>query len=130
ISACRALERPLRVAYFGPAATFTHQAALERFGEATELVPVATIPDVFTETQRGAVDFGVVPVENSTEGPVLPTLDAFIESDVKVDSEIVLPISMQLLARTSRENIETIHPIPSAFPQGRQWLDRHRPGRQ
>jgi chorismate mutase/prephenate dehydratase len=130
ISACRALERPLRVAYFGPAATFTHQAALERFGDATELVPVATIPDVFTETQRGSVDFGVVPVENSTEGPVHPTLDSFVDSELKVCSEIVLPISMQLLSNARKEEIQTIYSIPIAFAQCRQWVERNLPGRR
>ena len=131
ISACRALERPFRVAFFGPAATFTHQAALERFGEATELVPVATIPDVFAETQRGEVDFGVVPVENSTEGPVHPTLDAFVESDLKVVAEIILPISMQLMSRApDRDAIRTIYSIPIAYAQCRQWVERNLPGRE
>jgi chorismate mutase/prephenate dehydratase len=130
ISACRALERSLRVAYFGPAATFTHQAALERFGDATELVPVPTIPDVFAETQRGGVDFGVVPVENSTEGPVHPTLDAFVESDLKVCSEIILPISMQLLSNATKDEITTIYSIPIAFGQCRQWVERNLPGRR
>jgi chorismate mutase/prephenate dehydratase len=130
ISACRALEHPLRVAYFGPAATFTHQAALERFGDAAELVPVATIPEDFTETQRGSVDFGVVPVENSTEGPVLPTLDSFVDSDLKVCSEIVLPISLQLLSRAKKDDIQTIYSIPIAFGQCRQWVERNLPGRR
>lgn len=129
ISACRALERPLRVAYFGPAATFTHQAALERFGDATTLVPVESIPDVFTETQHGRADFGVVPVENSTEGPVHLTLDSLVESDLKVCSEIVLPISLQLLARGKKEEIRTLYSNPVALAQCRGWVARNLPGR-
>lgn len=129
ISACRALERPLRIAYFGPAASFTHQAAMERFGEATGYVPVDSIPDVFTETQRGRVDFGVVPVENSTEGPVHLTLDCLVDTDLKVCSEIVLPISLQLLSRTTKEEIRTLYSNPVALAQCRGWVARNLPGR-
>ncbi|MPZ13505.1 MAG: prephenate dehydratase, partial [Chloroflexi bacterium] len=130
ISACRDLEQPLRVAYLGPAATFTHQAALEEFGETTTLIPVESIPDAFAETQRGRVDFGVVPVENSTEGPVNLTLDSFVDSDAKVCSEIVLPISLQLLGRADRDEIETIYSNPVALAQCREWIARHLPGRR
>src|SRR5947208_2586405 len=68
MAACRSLERPLKIAYMGPALSWTHQAAMERFGESAELVPATSIPDTFTEVQRGTVDFGVVPIENSTDG--------------------------------------------------------------
>ena len=129
ISACRAVEQPLRVAYFGPAATFTHQAAIGRFGHAAQLIPVETIPDVFGETQRGKADFGVVPVENSTEGPVHPTLDTFIDSDLKIRSEITLPIRLHLLSRTTLDAITTIYTNPVAFGQCRQWMTRNLPGR-
>ncbi len=129
ISACRAVEQPLRVGYFGPAATFTHQAAICRFGHAAELVAIDTIPDVFAETQRGNVDFGVVPVENSTEGPVHLTLDTFIDSDLKVRSEIVLPIRLHLLSRAGVEKIRTIYSNPVAYGQCRQWISRNLPGR-
>jgi chorismate mutase/prephenate dehydratase len=129
ISACRALERPLRIAYFGPAASFTHQAAMERFGGATTYVPVESIPDVFTETQRGRVDFGVVPVENSTEGPVHLTLDSLVDTELKVCSEIVLPISLQLLSRVKKEEIRTLYSNPVALAQCRGWVGRSLPGR-
>lgn len=129
ISACRALEQVLRVGYFGPAATFTHQAALERFGEATTLTPLDSIPDVFTEVQRARVDFGVVPVENSTEGPVHVTLDTLVDSEVQVCSEIVLPISLQLLARVPKAEIQTVYSNPVAFAQCREWVARNLPGR-
>ncbi|MBM2809696.1 MAG: pheA [Chloroflexi bacterium] len=130
ISACRDLERPLRIAYFGPEATYTHQAALERFGEATTLIPIESIPEVFNETQRGRADFGVVPVENSTEGPVYLTLDSFMESDLKVCSEIVLPISLQLMSRAEKQAIETVYSNPVAFGQCREWVAHNLPGRR
>ncbi len=129
ISACRAVEQPLRVAYFGPAATFTHQAAIGRFGNAAELIPVETIPDVFAETQRNHADYGVVPVENSTEGPVHPTLDTFIDSDLKIRSEIMLPIRLHILSRTTLDAVRTVYTNPVAFGQCRQWVARNLPGR-
>lgn len=129
ISACRSLEGSLHVAYLGPAATFTHQAAIHKFGEATVFVPVASIPDVFAEVQRGAADFGVVPVENSTEGAVHETLDSFVDSDLKVCGEIVLPISFELLSTgTDRGAIKTIYSNPVALAQCRQWVARNFPG--
>src|SRR5436190_17270093 len=82
LSSCRALEEPLTVAYLGPQATFTHQAARERFGAAAELKPARAIADIFEEVERGRAAFGVVPVENSTEGAVNVTLDRLAESDV------------------------------------------------
>ena len=129
ISACRSVERPLRVGYFGPAATFTHQAAIERFGAETDLVAIDTIAEVFADTEHGRLDFGVVPVENSTEGPVHPTLDSLVEHEVRVCSEIVLPISMQLMARVPREEIQTLYSIPIALAQCRGWVARNLPGR-
>lgn len=128
IAACRALERALRVAYLGPAASFTHQAALGRFGDAAEFLPVASIPDTFSEVSRGAADFGVVPVENSTEGPVHETLDNFVDSDLKICAEIVLPISFQLLSRAEKSQIRTVYTNPVALAQCRQWLARNLPG--
>src|SRR5438874_2630142 len=130
ISACRNLERPLQVAYLGPAASFTHQAALERFGEATQLVAMDSIPEVFSETERGRVNFGVVPVENSSEGSVHLTLDSFIESDLRVCSEIVLPISHHLLSHASIDNVKTLYSNPVALAQCRQWVARNLPGRE
>lgn len=130
ISACRNLERPLQVAYLGPAASFTHQASLERFGEATRLVAMDSIPDVFAETQRGRADFGVVPVENSSEGSVHLTLDSFIESDLQVCSEIVLSISHHLLSQSPIERVQKLYSNPIALAQCRQWVARNLPGRE
>ncbi|HLY67916.1 MAG TPA: prephenate dehydratase domain-containing protein, partial [Chloroflexota bacterium] len=78
MSSSRALQAPLRVAFLGPEATFSHQAALAHFGQSTKLLPVPTIPDVFKETEVGRADYGVVPIENSTEGPVTFSLDSFV----------------------------------------------------
>jgi chorismate mutase/prephenate dehydratase len=130
LSAMRSLEQPERVGYMGPAATFTHQAALERFGGAAEYVALPSIPDTFVETARGRCDYGVVPVENSTEGPVHETLDAFVDSELKVVSEIVLPIHQQLLARCPLEAVRTVFTNPVALAQCRGWLSKHLPGRE
>jgi chorismate mutase/prephenate dehydratase len=130
LSAMRALEGRERVGYLGPAATFTHQAALERFGAAAEYVPLPSIPDTFLETARGHVHYGVVPVENSTEGPVHETLDAFVDSELKIISEITLPIHHQLVARCSRDEVRTVFTNPVALGQCRRWLATHLPGRE
>lgn len=127
IAACRALERPLRVAYLGPAASFTHQASIERFGDGAEFVAVSTIPDIFAEVQHGRADFGVVAVENSTEGPVGESLDTFVEADVRVCSEIAIPIAFQLLSRSERAEVTKIYSNPMAQAQCRQWLAKNMP---
>ena len=92
ISACLSLEKELRIAYLGPKATFTHKAALEYFGFSAHYVPVSTIGDVFREVELGRVEYGVVPVETTTEGVVNYTLDMFLESDLKIVGEIVIPL--------------------------------------
>ncbi|HLH23308.1 MAG TPA: prephenate dehydratase [Chloroflexota bacterium] len=130
LSAMRSLERAERIGYMGPAATFTHQAALERFGAAAEYVALPSIPDTFLETARGGCDYGVVPVENSTEGPVHETLDAFVDSELKVVSEIILPIHHQLVARCAPEAIRTVFTNPVALGQCRRWLSTNLPGRE
>lgn len=126
-SSSRSLQRKLRVAYLGPAATFTHQAALKLFGDATEMIPVPTIRDVFLETERGGSDYGVVPVENSTEGSVQYTLDSFIESDLKVCSELSLPIVHNLMARCRKEEIATVYSHPQGLAQCQNWLAANLP---
>jgi chorismate mutase/prephenate dehydratase len=114
----------------GPAATFTHQAAIHGFGAGAEYVALPTISDTFLETMRGRCHYGVVPVENSTEGPVHETLDAFVDSDLKVVSEIVLPIHHQLLARYPREEVRTVFTNPVALGQCRRWLATNLPDRE
>ena len=130
LSACRGLQRPLRIAYLGPRATFTHQAALDKFGEANEFVPVPSIPDIFLETQRGGADYGVVPVENSTEGPVHETLDMFVDTEVKVCAAVTLPIVHYLLGHESKDQVRTVYSNPQAAAQCRRWLAQHLPGRE
>ncbi len=128
MSACRSLEAPLRIAYLGPAASFTHQAALGRFGDSANFIPVASIPEIFNEVQRGGADFGVVAIENSTEGLVTESLDLFVDSDLKVCAEIAIPIAFQLLSRVERGAVKRIYANPVALAQCRQWLAKHMPG--
>ncbi|MBI3393347.1 MAG: prephenate dehydratase [Nitrospirae bacterium] len=128
VSACRSLERPLRVAYLGPEATFTHLACLRRFGSSVEAVPVETIPGVFKEVERGGMEFGVVPVENSTEGVINYTVDSLIESDLKITSEILLDVSQHLLsAERDLSRVKKVYSHPQAVAQCRGWLDKNMP---
>ncbi len=102
ISACRSLERGIRVAYLGPEATYTHMAAREQFGAAATFVPADSIPRVFEEVERAEAEFGVVPIENSTDGTVTHTLDRFLESTVKIAAEICLDVNHCLLSKIGR----------------------------
>src|SRR5450759_4995867 len=92
MSSALALEKTMTIAYFGPEATFTHQAAIQKFGASLNYSAQKTIGDVFTEVSKRTADYGVVPVENSTEGVVTHTLDMFVDSDLKIVSQIVLPV--------------------------------------
>jgi chorismate mutase/prephenate dehydratase len=126
ISATRSLEERVRVAFLGPDGTFSHQAASRQFGAQVDLVPVATLRDVFTLTERGDTHFGVVPVENTIEGPITVTYDALVETDVTICSEIKLEISQNLMSRTGRlEDIQRVASHPQPLAQCRGWLDTH-----
>lgn len=128
ISACRALEGPLRLAYLGPAATFTHLACIRRFGESAQFMPVRTIAEVFAEVEKGNVEYGVVPIENSSEGVVSHTLDMFVDSGLKICGEILLEVSHSLLSRTGDlRSIKKIYSHPHAFAQSRRWLEANLP---
>jgi chorismate mutase / prephenate dehydratase len=128
LSSCRALEEPLSVAYLGPQATFTHQAARERFGAAAQLKPTRAISDVFDEVERGRVAFGVVPVENSTEGAVNVTFDRLAESDVLICGEAYLEIAQHLLSRAaSLGEVKRVLSHPQGLAQCRSWLAQHLP---
>ena len=128
LSSCRALEEPLAVAYLGPQATFTHQAARERFGAAAELKPTRSISDIFDEVERGRVAFGIVPVENSTEGAVNVTLDRLVESDVFICGEAYLEISQQLLSRAATlADVKRVLSHPQGLAQCRNWLAQYLP---
>ena len=125
MSASLALEKSLTVAYFGPEATFTHQAAIRKFGASLRYVPQRTIADVFAEVSRHRADYGVVPIENSTEGVVTHTLDMFVDSDLKIVSQIVMPIQHCLCSRTARERIEKLYVHPQTLAQCRAWVQKH-----
>jgi chorismate mutase/prephenate dehydratase len=128
LSACRALEGPTTVAFLGPPATFTHQAALARFGTSCEFRPAASIADVFDDVERGRVEYGVVPVENTTEGAVNVTLDRLTEADVVICGELLLEITQHLIARAGDlAEIKRVLSHPQALAQCRGWLGRHLP---
>ncbi|MBM4273493.1 MAG: prephenate dehydratase [Deltaproteobacteria bacterium] len=123
ISAAREIQAPLGVAFLGPEATFSHLAALKKFGRATRFGPLATIQEVFTEVEKGKYHYGVVPIENSTEGVVNVTLDLFAETSLKISGEIFLEISHDLLSKSGqRQDIEVIYTHPQAYGQCRRWL--------
>ena len=130
MSACLALESPTKVAFLGPDGTFTHQAAIKHFGHAADVVSMSAIDEVFREVEAGAVQFGVVPVENSTEGVVTHTLDSFMDSNIKICGEVVLRIHQHLLVsdNTDTKNISRIYSHAQSFAQCRKWLDSHYPG--
>jgi chorismate mutase/prephenate dehydratase len=128
ISASLALETPMKVAFFGPKATFTHMAAMQHFGLSAELVPQKSIPAVFEDVEKGRAQYGVVPVENSTEGMVSHTLDMFMESELKINAEVMLEIHHYLLSRTGRmEDIKKINSHPQPIAQCRNWLAENLP---
>jgi len=129
MSSALALEKPMTIAYFGPEATFTHQAAIRRFGSSLRYAPMKTIADVFTEVAKNRADYGVVPVENSTEGVVTHTLDMFVDSELRIVAQIILPIQHCLLGRvTRREDVRRLYSHPQALAQCRQWVQVHLPG--
>ena len=129
ISACLALESPMKVAFLGPKATFSHLATMQQFGLSAELVPLKSIPAVFEEVEKGKALYGVVPVENSTEGVVSHTLDMFVDSSLKITAEIQLEIHHDLLSRTGRlEDIRKVYSHPQPLAQCRQWLEDNLPG--
>ncbi len=128
LSASLALEHPLPVAYLGPPGTFAHQAATRRFGSSVRFLPVRTILEVFDEVERGRAEFGVVPVENSTEGAVNVTLDRLIDSDVTITGEITLDISQHLISRaTELAAVKIVCSHPQGLAQCRAWLAAHLP---
>lgn len=127
MSATLFLQHPLKIAYFGPPATFTHMAAIKKFGRQVNYLPVKNISDVFMEVETGRVNYGVVPIENSTEGVVTHTLDMFIESNLKICSEVLLEISHNLLARVALSKIKKVYSNPQALAQCRYWLKTNLP---
>lgn len=128
MSACLALESPVRVAYLGPAGTFSEQAALQFFGASIEHVPCISIDEVFRATAAGSASYGVVPVENSTEGVVSRSLDLFLNSPLHIVGEISLMVRHHLLRLSeSLEGIEAVYAHPQALAQCQGWLTTHLP---
>lgn len=129
MSACLALEHPVRAAFLGPEGTFTQQAVLKHFGHSAVCIPMSTIDDVFREVAAGSVEFGVVPVENSSEGVVNHTLDSFFDSDLKICGEVALRIHQNLMVSdvTKVDNITRIYSHSQSLAQCRKWLDAHYP---
>ena len=129
ISTSVSLETRMTVAYLGPEATFTHEAALRSFGSSIALQPQATVAEVFARVERGEVEHGVVPVENSMEGAVTHTLDELMNSPLKICGEVYLPVSQNLLsAGTSPEEVSLVCSHPMALAQAAAWLRREIPG--
>jgi len=117
-----ALERPLRIGYLGPEGSFSHTAAMLKFGQSVEYEPLADIRSIFEEVSKEHCDLGLVPIENTTGGGVIETLDALIDSDVKICSEVLMPIHHSLLAKCTLEQIEKVYSKPEVFAQCRNWL--------
>lgn len=129
ISASLSLEAPLDVAFLGPEATFTHDATKRHFGLSARLHPRRTIPDVFNDVQQGRCEYGVVPIENSTEGVVTHTLDMFTNSELLICAEVLMEVSHHLLTRSGNMGtITKVYSHPQALAQCRGWLSSNLPG--
>lgn len=127
MSSALSLEKSMTIAYLGPEATFTHQAAIRRFGASLRYSAQKTIADVFAEVSKNRADYGVVPVENSTEGVVTHTLDMFVDSELKIVAQIVLPIQHCLVSKSKREKINKLFAHPQSLGQCRGWVQNHLP---
>ena len=130
LSASRDLQRPLRIAFLGPKATYGHQAALQRFGSAAHYVPAPTNPGIVDEVERGTADFGVIPIENSTAGPVGESQDRLVETALQVCDEVTILVAHCLHARGPLDEIETVYAHAQAADQCSRWIAEHLPGRR
>lgn len=120
-------EGKTKVGYLGPQYSYSHIAAITRFGDSSELVPVGCIAAVFEEVQRGHVKYGLVPLENSTDGRVADTLDMFTRLPVRICGEVLLEIHHNLMAKCPREQVQEVYSRPQALSQCRNWLTKHMP---
>jgi chorismate mutase / prephenate dehydratase len=125
MSSSLALEKDLNIAFWGPEASFTHMASIKKFGSQIKYSSCDSITDVFREVEVSRSDYGVAPVENSTEGAVNHTLDMFINSDLKICSEIMLEISHNLIGKGAIGSVKRVYSNPNVFGQCRGWLDSH-----
>ena len=127
MSAALALEDDLKIAYLGPEGTWTHQAAIKKFGHSVSYSPQPNFADVFEQVTRRSADYGVVPIENSTEGAVSHTLDLFVDSPLHICSQILLRIENCLMAAIPRSEIRTLYSHPQVFGQCRAWIHKNFP---
>jgi chorismate mutase / prephenate dehydratase len=128
MSACLAQQEPLKVGFLGPEGTFSQQAVHKHFGHSAHGLPLSSIEEVFQEVEAGNADFGVVPVENSTQGTIQSTLDMFLTSRLKICGEVELRVHQHLLSRSGRiEDIERIYSHPQSFAQTKAWLRQYLP---
>jgi chorismate mutase / prephenate dehydratase len=128
MSACLAQQEPLKVGFLGPEGTFSQQAVHKHFGHSAHGLPLSSIEEVFQEVEAGNADFGVVPVENSTQGTIQSTLDMFLTSKLKICGEVELRVHQHLLSRSGRiEDIERIYSHPQSFAQTKAWLRQYLP---
>ncbi len=128
MSACRALEQPLSVAYLGPPGTFSEAATIKQFGHAVQTVPLASIDEVFRTLERDGVQFGVVPVENSTEGAVNRTLDLLLTSPLKICGEILLRVRQHLIRQVDGlEGLQVVYSHAQSLAQCHEWLNQNLP---
>ncbi|MBI3601408.1 MAG: prephenate dehydratase [Candidatus Omnitrophica bacterium] len=127
MSASLSLEKSLRIAYLGPEATFSHLAALKRFGSMVEYVSCENVAEIFSRVEHSDCDYGVVPIENSIEGVVTHTIDLLVDSELKVCSQILLDVSHHLMTRGAWKGIKEVYSHPQVFGQCRQWLLRNLP---
>ncbi|RZA28519.1 MAG: prephenate dehydratase [Lysobacteraceae bacterium] len=129
MSACRALEKRVTVAYLGPSGTFSEQAVYQQFGTAIETLPCVSIDEVFRATEAGTADFGVVPVENSSEGAINRTLDLMLATTTVISGEISIPVHHSLMSKTgSMEGVTVVCAHSQALAQCQVWLNLHHPG--
>ena len=127
MSASLSLEKQLVIAYMGPRATFSHLAAMKRFGTCVSYLPCDNISDVFLEVEKDHADYGVIPIENSIEGAVSHSLDMLVDSDLKICAQIMLDITHNLLANGPKDRIRHIYSNPQVFGQCRLWIESNLP---
>ncbi len=129
ISASLSLEKRLTVAFLGPLATFTHLACMKHFGLSATFIPKKDISDVFDDVERRRANYGVVPIESTTEGVVTHTLDMFISSDLKICAEVFMEVQLVLMNKTGRwEDISMVYSNPHAIAGCKEWLKKNMPG--
>jgi chorismate mutase / prephenate dehydratase len=127
MSASLALEKPLRIAYMGPEATFSHLASLKKFGSSVGHVACDNVAEVFAKVESGDCDYGVVPIENSIEGVVTHTMDLLVDSELKICSQVLLDVAHHLMSRGALSQVKEVYSHPQVLGQCRQWLMKNMP---